>query len=89
MSRNFHLVQDDLAFVILLLTLQDDLNCRILRPVAQLPVHPDVLVLPESQETALNAAIEDAELSALLGIDLRGGPGVLHDLPEWTGGYMG
>ena len=72
MSWDFHLVQDDLTFIIFLLALQYDLYCGIFGPVTQLPVHPDVLVLPEGQEPTFNAAIQDGELSTLLGLDLCG-----------------
>lgn len=88
-SWDFHLVQNDLTFIIFLLTLQYDLYCWKLGPVAQLPVHLDVLILSENQKSTFNAAIQNSELSSLLRFDLCWWSGILHYFPELLERYIG
>lgn len=87
--RNPHLRKVNLALVLLLLVLNNDLHNRWLLPVAQHPLHLYVLALPQLQKFAFYPSIQNDEFPSLLGLDLRLSPSVLHDFAESIKKYRG
>ena len=68
--------------LVLFLLLQHYLNCRVVLPLAQLPLHLYVLSWSQREESTLNLVFKDREFAALVGLYLCLCTRALHDLPE-------
>ena len=80
-------VEDDVALVFVGF-LQDDFDHGVLLPVAELPLHLDVLPGFQGEVLAHDLAVQHLEFSVVDGLDCGLGSRVLHDFPGWGERYM-